>query len=68
MNGNNKKNKQNTYTDKDIDYLSKHYALKKYWDYELNRKVANHYKMYIEELRNQVINLNVINKALREAI
>lgn len=63
-----KKSKWNSYSDKDIDYLSKNYALQKYWDYELNKKIASHYRLYIDELRNQIIQLNVLNKAMRESL
>jgi len=61
-----KKAKISNYSDKDIDYMSKHKALEKFWDYMVNRKVANHYKLYIDRLSDQIINLNVLNKAMRE--
>lgn len=61
-----KKAKENTYSDKDIDIISKKNALDKYWDYVLNKRVVSHYKLYIEELRQKKIDLQVMNKALRD--
>lgn len=63
-----KKEKKNKYSDKDIDVISKKTALDKYWDYVLNKKIISHYKLYIEELRQRKIDLQVMNKALRDTI
>lgn len=61
-----KKAKKNSYSDRDIDIISKLKAMEKYWDYMLNKRIANHYKMWMDMLSNQIININVMNKALRE--
>lgn len=63
-----KKAKKNTYSDKDIDVIAKEWAIKKYWDHTLNKKLAQHYKLYIQELSQKKIDLQVLNKAMREGI
>ena len=59
------KEKLNSYSDKDIDIISKKNALDKYWDYILNKRVVAHYKMYITELSQRKIDLQVLDKAMR---
>lgn len=63
-----KKLKKNSYSDKDIDVIAKKNALDKYWDYILNKRVVAHYRLYIDELRQRKIDLQVIQKALRDTI
>jgi len=60
-----KKEKKNSYSDKDIDIISKKNALDRYWDYILNKRVVAHYKMYITELSQRKIDLQVLDKAMR---
>jgi len=61
-----KKDKKNSYSDKDIDVISKYEALKQYWDTNKQRRTSYHYKMYIDLLNQRIINLQVADKRLRE--
>lgn len=54
-------------TDKEIEMESKKEALKKYGDQLLWKKISNHYKLNIEQLSQRKIDIDVENKALREA-
>lgn len=54
-------------TDKEIEMEAKKEALKKYWDNLLWKKIANHYKLNIDQLSQRKIDLAVENKSLREA-
>jgi hypothetical protein len=63
-----KKEWKNKYSDKDIDVMSKRCSLEKYWDYSVNKKIAWHYKMYIQALWQKKIDLQVLNKSMKEWI
>ncbi|HPC34686.1 MAG TPA: hypothetical protein PLP73_03400 [Candidatus Absconditabacterales bacterium] len=63
-----KKEKKNSYSDKDIDIISKKQALDKYGDYVLNKRIVAHYKMYITELSQRKIDLQVLDKAMRMGV
>ena len=65
---NEKKDKKNRFSDKDIDVISKNAAQKDYWDYNIDKRVSYHYKMYIEELRNHRIALLGIAKNLKDTV
>jgi hypothetical protein len=56
------------YSDKDIDIIAKRTALQEFGDSLLNRKLANHYKLYIQQLSQAKIDRQVENKALREGV
>ena len=54
-------------TEKEIEMESKKDALKEFWDKLLWKKVAQHYRLNIEQLSQRKIDLQVENKSMREA-
>lgn len=54
-------------TEKEIEMESKKDALKQFWDKLLWKKVAQHYRLNIEQLSQRKIDLQVENKSMREA-
>ena len=63
-----KKQGWNTYSDKDIEILSKNKAIETYWDLEKDKKMVQHVKLYIEQLSQRKIDLAVQNKNLRDGV
>lgn len=56
-----------SWTEKEIEIESKKDALKKYWDQLLWKKVAQHYKLNIDQLSQRKIDIATENKNMREA-
>lgn len=54
-------------TEKEIEMEAKKDALNKYWDQLLRKKIANHYKLNIDQLSQRKIDIATENKSLREA-
>lgn len=54
-------------TEKEIEIESKKDALKMFWDKLLWKKVAQHYRLNIDQLSQRKIDLQVENKNMREA-
>ena len=54
-------------TDTECDKESKKDALVKYWDQLLRKKIANHYKENIDQLKQRKIDISTRDKELREA-
>lgn len=54
-------------TEKEIEIEAKKDALKEYWDKLLRKKIAQHYKLNIDQLSQRKIDLQVENKNMREA-
>ena len=54
------------WTEKEIEIESKKDALKKYWDQLLWKKVAQHYKLNIDQLSQRKIDIATENKNMRE--
>ena len=65
---NQKKNWGNKYSDMDINKLSKHKARKVYNRLPADKKVAEHCKLYIEQLKQRKIDLQSLDKQTRETI
>lgn len=63
-----KKQGWNTYSDKDIEILSKKKALDTYSSLEVDKKAVAHIKLYIEQLSQRKIDLAVQNKNLRDGV
>lgn len=62
-----KKTWEISWTEKEIEIESKKDALKKYWDQLLWKKVAQHYKLNIDQLSQRKIDIATENKNMREA-
>lgn len=54
-------------TEKEIEIEAKKDALKKYWDQLLWKKIAQHYKLNIDQLSQRKIDIATENKNMREA-
>ena len=54
-------------TEKEIEIEAKNDALKKYWDQLLWKKIAQHYKLNIDQLSQRKIDIATENKNMREA-
>lgn len=55
------------WTEKEIEIESKKDALKKYWDQLLWKKIAQHYKLNIDQLSQRKIDIATENKNLRQS-
>ena len=53
--------------EKEIEIEAKKDALKKYWDQLLWKKIAQHYKLNIDQLSQRKIDIATENKNMREA-
>lgn len=65
---NQKKKWDNKYSDMDINKLSKHKARTTYNRLPADKKVAEHCKLYIEQLKQRKIDLQSLDKQTRETI
>ena len=63
-----KKDGSNSYSDMDINKLAKHKARKAYDRLPADKKVAEHLKMYLDQLKQRKIDLQSIDKKTREAM
>ena len=63
-----KKDWGNSYSDLDINKLSKNKARKTYDRLPADKKVAEHCKLYLEHLKQRKIDLQAIDKKVRETI
>ena len=63
-----KKDWLNSYSDMDINKLSKNKARKTYDRLPADKKVAEHCKLYLEHLKQRKIDLQAIDKKVRETI
>lgn len=63
-----KKNGKNSYSDKDIEILAKHKALKTYDRLDVDKKAVSHIKLYIDQLTQRKIDLAVQNKNLTAGV
>ena len=63
-----KKSWLNSYSDMDINKLSKHKARETYNRLPADKKVAEHLKMYLEHLKQRKIDLQSLDKKTREAM
>lgn len=63
-----KKKWLNSYSDMDINKLSKHKARQTYNRLPADKKVAEHCKMYMEQLKQRKIDLQSLDKKIRETI
>ena len=63
-----KKDGGNSYSDMDINKLSKEKARKTYDRLPADKKVADHCKLYLEHLKQRKIDLQAIDKKVREVM
>lgn len=63
-----KKDWQNTYSDMDINKLAKHKARQVYDRLPADKKIAEHLKMYMEQLKQRKIDLQSLDKKTREVM
>lgn len=63
-----KKDWGNSYSDLDINKLSKNKARKTYDRLPADKKVAEHCKLYLEHLKQRKIDLQALDKKVRETI
>ena len=63
-----KKGWLNSYSDIDINKLAKHKARQTYDRLPADKKVAEHCKMYLEQLKQRKIDLQSLDKKTREAM
>lgn len=63
-----KKDWKNSYSDMDINKLSKNKARKTYDRLPADKKVAEHCKLYLEHLKQRKIDLQAIDKKTREVM
>lgn len=63
-----KKDGSNSYSDMDINKLAKHKARQTYDRLPADKKVAEHLKMYLDQLKQRKIDLQSIDKKTREAM
>lgn len=63
-----KKDWKNSYSDMDINKLAKNKARKIYDRLPADKKVAEHCKLYLEHLKQKKIDLQSLDKKLRETI
>ena len=63
-----KKDWKNSYSDKDIEVLSKKKAMDDYDSVEIDKKSVSHIRLYIDQLSQRKIDLAVQNKNLREGV
>lgn len=55
------------WTEKEIEIEAKKDALKKYWDQLLWKKIAQHYKLNIDQLSQRKIDIATENKNMRQS-
>ena len=63
-----KKDWMNSYSDMDINKLSKNKARKTYDRLPADKKIADHCKLYLEHLKQRKIDLQAIDKKTREVM
>lgn len=63
-----KKEWKNSYSDLDINRIAKEKARKTYDRLPIDRKIADHCKLYIEHLKQRKIDLQSLDKKTREAM
>ena len=63
-----KKEWRSEMSDKDIDIFAKQTAQEKFWHYNDNKMLANHYKLYMDLLKQKKIDLQTLEKKERETI
>lgn len=63
-----KKDGNNSYSDMDINKLAKHKARKTYDRLPADKKVAEHLKMYLDQLKQRKIDLQSLDKKTREVM